>query len=171
MCLSISVLYSLGENVKQLIDRPDGTYCLRLHRERVFYASDKLLKAAAHIERKSLVSFGTCIGKFTKTRKFRLHVTSLSVIASFAKNKIWLKPSAEQRFLYGHHVVKGGLGRMTEGTEKNQGVIVYSMSDIPLGFGVTAKSTTDCRRSDPAGIVCIHQTDVGEYLRHESEII
>jgi 60S ribosome subunit biogenesis protein NIP7 len=39
------------------------------------------------------------------------------------------------------------------------------MSDVPLGFGVTAKSTAECRRLDPTAIVVYHQADVGEYLR------
>jgi 60S ribosome subunit biogenesis protein NIP7 len=46
--------------------------------------------------------------------------------------KIWLKPSAEQQFLYGHHVLKSGLGRITENTPKYQGVVVLSMNDLPL---------------------------------------
>jgi 60S ribosome subunit biogenesis protein NIP7 len=129
------------------------------------------MKAACHISKKELVSFGTCIGKFTHSGKFRLHVTALPILSPFAKNKIWLKPSAEQQFLYGNHVLKAGLGRITESTEKNQGVLVYSMSDIPLGFGVTAKSTSDCRRADPSAMVCLHQADVGEYLRDEQGII
>ena len=31
------------------------------------------------------------------------------------------------------------------------------MSDVPLGFGVTAKSTADCRSADPNAIVVFHQ--------------
>ena len=46
--------------------------------------------------------------------------------------KIWLKPSAEQQYLYGHHVMKSGLGRITENTPQYQGVIVYNMADLPL---------------------------------------
>jgi len=46
--------------------------------------------------------------------------------------KIWLKSSAEQQFLYGHHVMKSGLGRITENTPQYQGIIVYNMSDVPL---------------------------------------
>ena len=46
--------------------------------------------------------------------------------------KVWLKPAAEQQFLYGHHVMKSGLGRITENTPQYQGVVVYSMSDLPL---------------------------------------
>ncbi len=41
------------------------------------------------------------------------------------------------------------------------------MSDVPLGFGTTAKSTTDCRKADQAALVVYHQSDVGEYLRNE----
>ena len=35
-------------------------------------------------------------------------------------------------YLYGNHVLKAHLGRITEDTPEHQGVIVYSMSDIPL---------------------------------------
>lgn len=84
--------------------------------------------------------------------------------------QVWLKPSAEMQFLYGNHVVKSGLGRITENTPTYTGVVVYSMSDVPLGFGVAAKSTNECRNLEPSGIVVLHQADVGEYLRAEDEM-
>lgn len=43
-----------------------------------------------------------------------------------------MKPGAEQSFLYGNHVLKSGLGRITENTMQYQGVVVYSMADVPL---------------------------------------
>ena len=43
-------------------------------------------------------------------------------------------------------------------------------ADVPLGFGVTAKSTSDCRAADPNAIVVFHQADCGEYLRAEDEL-
>lgn len=46
--------------------------------------------------------------------------------------KVWVKPGAEQSFLYGNHVLKSGLGRITENTAQYQGVVVYSMADVPL---------------------------------------
>jgi len=46
--------------------------------------------------------------------------------------KVWVKSSAEQQFLYGNHIMKSGLGRITENTGQYQGVVVYSMNDIPL---------------------------------------
>lgn len=45
---------------------------------------------------------------------------------------MWVKPGAEQSFLYGNHVLKSGLGRITENTMQYQGVVVYSMADVPL---------------------------------------
>lgn len=78
-------------------------------------------------------------------------------------------------FLYGNHVVKAHLGRITEDTPEHQGVVVYSMSDVPLvrfcildgshklhtmlaqGFGVTARSTIDTRKLDPTAIIVFHQ--------------
>jgi 60S ribosome subunit biogenesis protein NIP7 len=50
---------------------------------------------------------------------------------------------------------------------RNKGVVIYSMSDVPLGFGTTAKSTHECRKVDQSAIVVYHQSDVGEYLRNE----
>lgn len=83
--------------------------------------------------------------------------------------QVWLKPSAEMSYLYGNHVLKSGLGRITEGTPAYQGVVIYSMSDVPLGFGVAAKSTQECRKLEPSAIVAFHQGDVGEYLRAEDQ--
>jgi ribosome biogenesis protein Nip4 len=34
----------IGENIRQLIDRTDGVYCFRLHRERVYYVSERIMK-------------------------------------------------------------------------------------------------------------------------------
>ena len=84
---------------------------------------------------------------------------------------MWVKPTSEMSFLYGNHLLKSGLGRITENTPANQGVVVYSMSDVPLGFGVAAKSTQDCRKLDPSSIVAFHQADVGEYLRAEEDMV
>jgi len=66
--------------------------------------------------------------------------------------------------------LKAGLGRITENTPQYHGVVVYSMSDVPLGFGKTAKSTVDSRKADPTSIIAFHQADVGEYLRQEEEL-
>ena len=46
-------------------------------------------------------------------------------------------------FLYGSNVVKAHVGRWSEDCPEHQGVVVYSMNDTPLGFGVTARSTAD----------------------------
>ena len=47
---------------------------------------------------------------------------------------------------------------------------MFSMDDRPLGFGVTARSTSDARRLDPTGIVAFRQADCGEYLRDEDTL-
>ena len=128
----------IGRGIKALLERPDGRYCFRLHRDRVYYVSEEQArsppanalspchkhsegagrcgaasgppaaqaKLAAGMPRKQLIGFGTAFGKFTKTKQFRLHVTCLDYVAQHAQHKVWLKPSAEQSFLYGNHVLK-----------------------------------------------------------------
>jgi 60S ribosome subunit biogenesis protein NIP7 len=58
------------------------------------------------------------------------------MLHSLTSAQVWVKPSAEMQFLYGNHVLKNGLGRITENTPGYTGVVVYSMS------GATCWATT-----------------------------
>ncbi|KAJ3056736.1 ribosome biosynthesis protein nip7 [Rhizophlyctis rosea] len=160
----------IGRNIVHLVDRQDEPYCFRLHRDRVYYVSEAIMRRSVSIGRDNLLSLGVCFGKFTKTLKFRLHITALDYLAQYAKYKVWVKPNGEMPFLYGNHILKAHLGRITEDTPEHQGVIIYSMSDVPLGFGVTARSTGDARKLDPTAIIVFHQADVGEFLRDEDSL-
>jgi len=100
-------LYIGSENIKRLCNRTDGTYVFMLHKDRVYYVSEMIAKHAASCARENLTSLGVCFGKFTKTKKFRLQITALDYLAPYAQFKIWVKPSSEQSFLYGNHVLKG----------------------------------------------------------------
>lgn len=116
-----------------------------------------MLHLATSVARPNLISLGTCLGRFSKSGKFKLGVTCLDWLAKYAKYKVWIKPAGELPFLYGNHVAKAHLGRITEDTPEHQGVVVFNMADMPLGFGVTARSTIQTRDLDPAGIVVFHQ--------------
>ena len=104
----------IGRGIKSMLQRPDGACCFRLHQDRVYYVSERQVKLAASFPREKLMGMGTLLGKFSKTKKFRLHVTALDQVAQYAEKKVWVKPSAEQSFLYGNHVLKAGLGRARE---------------------------------------------------------
>ncbi|GAV58873.1 LOW QUALITY PROTEIN: hypothetical protein CFOL_v3_02406, partial [Cephalotus follicularis] len=71
----------------------------------------------------------------------------------------------EMSFLNGNHVLEGGLGRMTDSFVVGDGVVVYSVMELHLGFGIAMKGMQDSRKVDSNGIVVLHQADVGEYLR------
>ena len=112
------------------------------------------MRLGISVARQNLVSLGTCFGKFSKGGKFKLHITALDHLAQYAKYKVrrieflgflirpqpsltlclqvWIKPNGEMPFLYGNHVLKAHLGRITEDTPEHQGVVVYSMNDTPL---------------------------------------
>ena len=66
-------------------------------------------------------------------------------------------------------MLKSGMARLTESTPQYAGVVVYSLSDVPLGFGVAAQSTDTCRELESMGNVVLHQADIGEYLRGAEE--
>eukprot|EP00397_Hematodinium_sp_SG-2012_P031645 GEMP01033624.1.p1 GENE.GEMP01033624.1~~GEMP01033624.1.p1 ORF type:complete len:181 (-),score=16.35 GEMP01033624.1:1474-2016(-) len=161
----------LGANLRQLIDRPDETYVFRLQKDRVFYVSEKVVKAAGHISKKNMMSAGVCVGKFTHSGKFRMSITFLDIVARLARFKVWLKPSGEQSFVYGNHVLKAHLRRITEDVTKNGGVVVFSENDVPLGFGSSAMDTAGCHSAKLESIVVYHHADIGEYLREEADLI
>lgn len=43
------------------------------------------MRQATSVSRDTLLSLGTCFGKFTKSGKFRLHITALDYISQYAK--------------------------------------------------------------------------------------
>lgn len=43
------------------------------------------MRKAINIARDNLISLGTCLGKFTKTGKFKIHITALDFLAPYAK--------------------------------------------------------------------------------------
>ncbi|KAK5085751.1 ribosome biosynthesis protein nip7 [Lithohypha guttulata] len=145
-------------------------HVFRLHESRVYYVKLSLANLATSVARDNLLCLGTCIGKFTKTGKFRLHITCLDIIAPHARYKLWVKSNGEMPFLYGGNVVKAHVGRWSEDCPEHSGVVVLNMDDTPLGFGVTARSTAEARKLDPTAVVAFRQGDVGEYLREEDSL-
>jgi 60S ribosome subunit biogenesis protein NIP7 len=161
----------VGKNIETVLQRSDAPHSLRLHKKRVYYVRDDVLKRATSVGRDELVALGTCLGKFTHSDKFRLTIGALDLLAAHAKHKMWVKPTSEMGFMYGNHLLKSGLGRISENVAANAGVVIYSMADVPIGFGVASKSTQDCRKLDPSAIVAYHLADVGEYLRAEDSFV
>ena len=161
----------VGANIRQLIDRSDDVYVFRLHKNKVYYLSESIVKKAAHAKKDNLLSAGVCFGKFTHSKRFHLSVTCLDFLSKLAQYKVWLKPNGEQHFVYGNHIVKAHLRRITEDVPRNAGVVIYSENDLPLGFGTAARSTGECRDAPTEAIVVYHQSDVGEYLREEANLL
>uniref|UniRef100_A0A3B0NBI2 60S ribosome subunit biogenesis protein NIP7 homolog n=1 Tax=Theileria annulata TaxID=5874 RepID=A0A3B0NBI2_THEAN len=153
----------IGDKVLQMVENnQSGQHYFRLHNERVYYIRlqwdihfyENILKYVGSISSKKLISAGVCLGKFTKSKQFRLHITALEYLSYYSKNKVWLK--MDQPFLYGGNVLKKHVDQISEGIEQNAGVVVMS-KNIPLGFGITSKSTENLRNSLPDDIAVINQ--------------
>ena len=79
----------VGKDVEAFLRKKEKeSYCFRLQKNKVFYIREGIMKKSTNISRDKLVSLGTQIGKFTHSGKFRLTITSLSLIAEHAKNKV-----------------------------------------------------------------------------------
>ena len=67
------------------------------------------------------MAMGTCFAKITHSGKIHLQITCVDHLAKHALHKVWLKASAENSFLYGNHVTKQGLGRITDAAPQHGG--------------------------------------------------
>lgn len=129
-----------GDSLKNLLtdsttapgSKTPDRYIFRIQKDRVYYVRESLANLATSVSRDNLLSLGTCLGKFTKTGKFRMHITALDIIAPHARYKVWVKQNGEMPFLYGGHVVKAHVGRWSEDCPEHQGVVILSMNDMPL---------------------------------------
>lgn len=102
----------IGKNIRYLIDRPDGEFCFRLVKDRVYYMSETLMKEAISCGRDELVSVGVCFGKFSKTLKFRLHITALPYIAQVSNsNNNSSRSNATALYYYNHYAPSVGLSK------------------------------------------------------------
>ena len=131
---------------------------------------EKQFKLALNFPSQNIAAVGTMLGKFTKKHNFRLTVHSLNVLSKFASNKVWVKVSSEMSFLYGHHIPKAGIDKMTESIPQYGGVIVFNTQGIPLGFGLMAQSSDAIEGLTATSIAVLHQVDIGEYLRDEKTL-
>ena len=55
---------------------------------------------------------------------------------------------------YATDCTQAGLGKITDGVPQYAGVVVYSMSDLPLGFGVAAQPT-EVILTFPSTFICL----------------
>lgn len=101
--------------MKTLVEREDEAYCFRLHKNRVYYVSERLMKKATNVwrqvcagisplccpsatnsrrqrcmqvSREKLASLGVQIGRWTHSGKFRLGIGALDILAQHAKYKV-----------------------------------------------------------------------------------
>ncbi len=76
----------------------------------------------------------------------------MEYLKKYTSRKVWLKTNGEQNFIYGNHVLKAHIARISEKALKYEGVIVMNMENVALGFGVLAKSSEELKKCDPTAI-------------------
>lgn len=159
--------YYIGDNTKDLL----SGYKLRLNNQRVFLATDELLRACSQLGRGQIVACGSILGKMTKSENFRVAVTAVHTLHRYANHKVWIKSSAEMNFLYGNNALKSHVHKVSENIPLNAGVFVYNAHDLPLGFGVMAVNPASYSRANGGDPVVLAQADNGEYIRNEKNIV
>ncbi|KAH9386855.1 60S ribosome subunit biogenesis protein NIP7 [Nematocida major] len=141
------------------------------HDQRVYYARKDLIKKASMLARESIMCIGTCMGRFTKTGSFRIKITALHMLMTYASAKVKVKQTSEMNVLYGNHVQRAHLCNVAPDIKKNAGVVLTTSSSVPIGFGLMTKSASEIVAGDRTAIVVVRHGDTGEYLRDESALM
>lgn len=89
----------MWENLQLLVHRPKSTYFFQPPNNWVNCVRESILNLAANVSHDKLVSLGTCFGTFTDLQILVAHHNS-DYLAPYAKYKVWVKPGAEQSFLF-----------------------------------------------------------------------
>ncbi|KAH8157709.1 hypothetical protein CIB48_g10536 [Xylaria polymorpha] len=134
--------------IAPLSGAPDADrYVFRLIKDRVYYVLLSIANLATSVARDNLASVGICLDYTSRSAN--------SSCVSTGESPAIRNPDL--------HVII-----VTQ--DIRSGLNVYDMSDNPIGFGVSARSTAEARRLDPTGIVVFRQADCGEYLRDEDTL-
>lgn len=117
------------------------------------------MKSATSVARPNLVSLGVCLGKMSKTGKFRLHITALEPLAQHAKYKVRVPPAPRLRSTAADQVEgrsgssRTGRCRSCTGTTSSRPIWAASQRTRP---NTRASSSFQCPTS-PSCVVALVQ--------------
>ncbi|KAG0441144.1 60S ribosome subunit biogenesis protein NIP7 like protein [Dictyocoela muelleri] len=158
----------IGTEISKVVNDNNKLY---LSGKLVFLISNDIFKKTSNISKKNLILAGTIVGRFTRSSKFKIIITFLDYLAKYAVNKVYIKNSAEMNVLYGNNVLKSHLLKIPENLKANTPVVIFNQNEVPLGFGITSRSSSSISIAERNTMAVIVQSDNGEYLRNESTMI
>ncbi|EPR79640.1 PUA domain containing protein [Spraguea lophii 42_110] len=170
----------IGDNISEIINENTS---LAMNKKDLILFKKELEKKSSNIPKSKIIFLGTVLGRFRKNRnenkknenhnktsRFEFDITALSILSKYAINKVYIKKSAEMNVLYGNNVLKSHLYKIPENLEQKAAVVLYNTYNVPLGFGITSKSSASLTVAGGSSMAIIRQGDAGDYLRRETEL-
>lgn len=84
----VHIVNPSGASKDEIEDDDEVAPLLRLQKDKVFLLNTSINNLATSVARPNLISLGQCLGKFTKSGKFKLGIGSLDVLARWARYKV-----------------------------------------------------------------------------------
>merc|ERR1712224_595947 len=88
----------VGENVHNIDQNDEKLFFFRIKNEHVYLVRDDLIRYSSSLPRVNLISYGTCVGKFSHSGRFHLTIGALDMISQHSLNKVWLHRGSELKF-------------------------------------------------------------------------
>ena len=138
----------------------------RIQQLRIFEASIGITGYVNHFQEHQIASLGTCMARYTHTKKLRLNVPFLKLITEFPpSNSLGCTRHGESQFLRGFHLTRANLGWTTGNIVRGEGVVIIGTTGIKLGFGEVISSVQIFQNPSYQKIMVANQGDIGSYTR------
>ena len=138
----------------------------RIQKLRIFETLIGITGYVNHFREHQIASLGTCIARYTHTKKLRLNVPFLKLITEFPpSNSLGCTRHGESRFLRGVHLTRANLGWTNGNIVRGEGVFIVGTTGIKLGFGEVISSIQFFQNSNYQKIIVANQGDIGSYTR------
>jgi 60S ribosome subunit biogenesis protein NIP7 len=138
----------------------------RLQKNRIFFCASLLYYRAINFYKKNLGSIGSCIGRFTHSRKFYFLIPALNLLIKNQKFfSIFTNSMGEKQFIFGNNLKKEKILKLSKNIFESDGVILIGMNSLPIGFGESLKSTILLPKVKNCSLLVINHSDIGRYIR------
>jgi len=138
----------------------------KIQKKRIFFSSLSLYSRIFNFSKKRIGSFGICVGRFSHSKKLKFLIPLLNMLLKYkGLFSAFLKTEGEKSFLFGKHVEKKNVSKLSKNVFKNDGIVLFNKNKIAIGFGEALKSIVFIPKLDLRRILFVNQGDTGLYVR------
>jgi hypothetical protein len=160
------VKYKKGNLYLFIKEKTKNLEVFRIQKFRVYETLIGITRYTNHFQEHQIASSGTCIARYTHTKRLWLTVPFLKLTTEFPpSNSLGCTRHGESQFLRGFHLPQANLGWTKGKLLRGEGVFIVGTTGINLGFGEIISSIQFFNNLNYRKTIIANQGDIGSYTR------